>query len=653
MTTAEAILILVDDPALSVHVDRVVAAADLQIVRAADPSSRRVWSGAAAVLLDAAAARRCAERGLPRRARVLLISGVAAGAAEWEAAVAVGAQQVVMLPTDEAELMALLADAAEASRDGADRGPVVAVIGGRGGAGASVFATALAREAAESLLVEADPWAGGLDLVLGSETEAGLRWPDLALAGGRLTYDALREALPSRHGVRLLAGSRVLAGQRSSNDIDPAPLAAVLDAGSRGGVTVVCDVARCPTAATETAVAAADLVVLVTPADIRSCAAAAATGQWVSGGNPNTGVVVRGPAPGGLRPLGCGPDRRTAGAGGHATAGRNRRRHSNAAGCVCRRALRWPPLPARCWQCSARNRASTTRRSGRHERRTARPGAGATRRAGGATAAQRRRRGDPGRIRWHPRRHRSATQPAGVADRTGRGRNPGTVAVRPGHHRRARHGARRRLGRRRDRFAPHPGSLRRRRRGPATRAAARAQRGPPARRGPTLGRRAPRRSGAGHARHTTDRPVACRPAADRRGRHLPVAAGAPAGHAGAGRADRRRAPSTPKRARCCTTSSRPGWRSWCPGVPAPARRLCWPRCSALCPPANGSCASRTPPNSRPGIRTWSGSSRGAPTSRASARSPCAIWSSRRYGCGRTESSSARYAAPKSSTCSRR
>jgi secretion/DNA translocation related CpaE-like protein len=303
MTTTDGLLALIDDRGLDADIDRVVAAAGMRLVRSGEPPGRRVWLSAAAVLLDAAAARRCADRGLPRRARVLLISGVTPGPEDWEAAVAVGAQQVVSMPAQDADLMALLADAADAARDGEARGSVVAVVSGRGGGGASVFATALAQAAGEALLVDADPWGGGLDLVLGSETEPGLRWPDLSLAGGRLSYPALRDALPSRRGVRVLSGSRVLSGERASNDIDAVALGAVIDAGSRGGVTVVCDTARRTTPATETALAAADLVVLVTPADVRSCAAAAATAQWVSAGNPNTGVVVRGPAPGGLRPI--------------------------------------------------------------------------------------------------------------------------------------------------------------------------------------------------------------------------------------------------------------------------------------------------------------------------------------------------------------
>lgn len=303
MNATAGILALVEDPALNSDLDRIAAAAGLQIVRTSDPSSRRVWTSAAAILVDAAAALRCAARGLPRRARVLLISGAVPGQADWEAAVAVGAQQIVTLPAQAHDLMAELADAAEAGRETGARGPVVAVLGGRGGAGASVFATAVAQAAPESLLIDGDPWGGGLDLVLGSETEPGLRWPDLSLAGGRVNFPALRDALPRRRGVSVLSGSRVLSGDETSNDVDAAPLGAVIDAGSRGGVTVVCDAARRPTAATEVALAAADLVVLVTPADVRSCAAAAATAKWVTAGNPNTGVVVRGPAPGGLRPV--------------------------------------------------------------------------------------------------------------------------------------------------------------------------------------------------------------------------------------------------------------------------------------------------------------------------------------------------------------
>jgi secretion/DNA translocation related CpaE-like protein len=295
MTASNGILALVGDPAIRRDVDRVAAAAGLLVVHASDPSSRKAWTSAVAVLLDVAAARRCAHRALPRRGRVVLLVRCEPLAADFQAAIAVGAQHVITLPGHDAELMAELSDAAEASRDTGRRGAVVGVIAGRGGAGASVFATALAQTAPDALLIDADPWGGGIDLVLGSEGETGLRWPDLAVQGGRLSYTALRDALPQRRGVSVLSGSR------TGSDIDAAPLGAVIDAGSRGGATVICDLPRRSTGAVETVLDAADLVVVMAPADVRSCAAAAAIVPWVWAVNPNAGVVVRGPSPGGLR----------------------------------------------------------------------------------------------------------------------------------------------------------------------------------------------------------------------------------------------------------------------------------------------------------------------------------------------------------------
>ena len=298
MTATAGILALVGDPPLRDDVDRVAAAVGLPVVHASDPSGRNAWTGAVAVLLDSDAAARCACRGLPRRARVVLVVGAEPAAADFQAAIAVGAQQIITLPGGDGELMTELSNAADACRDAARRGAVVGVIAGRGGAGASVFSTALAQSAtgvSDALLVDADPWGGGIDLVLGCEREAGLRWPELSVQGGRLSYPALRDALPQRHGVRVLSGGR------AGSDIDAAPLSAVIDAGSRGGATVICDLPRRSTGAVESVLDAADLVVVVAPADVRSCAAAAAIGPWVSGANPNAGVVVRGPSPGGLR----------------------------------------------------------------------------------------------------------------------------------------------------------------------------------------------------------------------------------------------------------------------------------------------------------------------------------------------------------------
>jgi secretion/DNA translocation related CpaE-like protein len=293
--TTPGVLVMLSGPALRDDVDRVAAAAAVHVVHAAESSSRKGWSAAAAVLLDEQTARRCAAQALPRRDRVILVGRAPLGDEHWHAAIAVGAQRVLTLPEQEADLVVELSEAADSVRDDSRRGPIAAVVAGRGGAGASVFAAALALSVSDALLVDADPWSGGLDLLLGAETTAGLRWPDLSLRGGRVGYPALRDALPCHGGVTVLANGRGAA------EVDPAALAAVVEAGSRGGTTVVCDVPRRSTSAAEVAIDAADLVVVVVTAEVRACAAASAMLPWLSAINPNVGLVVRGPAPGGLR----------------------------------------------------------------------------------------------------------------------------------------------------------------------------------------------------------------------------------------------------------------------------------------------------------------------------------------------------------------
>lgn len=295
MTASNGVLAVVAGSAMRDAVDRVAAAAGLAVVHIAHPPSRQAWTGASAVLLDSAGASACSGTRLPRRGHIIVLSRDEPDPGDWQTAIAVGAQHVMSLPADESRLVAALSEAAE-SVGGAERGgAVVAVMGGRGGAGASLFAVALAQAASDALLIDADPWSGGIDLLLGVEDKPGLRWPDLALEHGRLDFAALRQALPRRDRLS------VLSGVRSGNDVEPGPLAAVIDAGRRGGVTVICDCPRRLTRSVEIAVDAADLVVLVATADVGSCAAAPAVASAVGAINPNIGLVVRGPSPAGLR----------------------------------------------------------------------------------------------------------------------------------------------------------------------------------------------------------------------------------------------------------------------------------------------------------------------------------------------------------------
>lgn len=287
---------------LAEEVIRLAAAAGCEPDRVTDlAAARERWSTAPLLLLDVEAALSSASAGLPRRDGVVVVSA-ATDPDVWRCAVAVGAEHVAVLPDAEAWLVGALADAVESP---VEPGRVLAVLGGRGGAGASVFAAAVAVAAAvsghEALLVDCDALGGGLDLALGVEETDGLRWPGLALGGGRVAATALRAALPApRLGDR--CGLTVLSCDRDGPGPDGVAVRTVCGAGRRAGETVVCDVPRHPCEPGTAALESADLAVLVVPAEVRACAAAATVAARVLRHGVALQLVVRGPAPSGLTP---------------------------------------------------------------------------------------------------------------------------------------------------------------------------------------------------------------------------------------------------------------------------------------------------------------------------------------------------------------
>lgn len=302
MTTTAAILALVSDAEVRHEIDQVAAAVGVSVVHLGPTAavSRKTWSAAAAIVVDLEAAGRCRAAVLPRRSAVFLLVGGEPDTAAFQVAITVGAQQVLSIPSQAAELVRALAAAADLGRAEQRHGEVAAVIAGRGGAGTSLFAAAMAQAAADALLIDLDPWGGGIDLLLGSESTAGLRWPDLAVQGGRLSWSAVRDALPRYRGISVLSGTR------SEHELVAGTVDAVIEAGRHGGATVVCDLPRRLTDAVMTALDGADLVVLITQCDVRACAATAAMAPVLSAVNPNIGLVVRGPSPGGLSPADVG-----------------------------------------------------------------------------------------------------------------------------------------------------------------------------------------------------------------------------------------------------------------------------------------------------------------------------------------------------------
>ncbi|MDO5500131.1 MAG: pilus assembly protein CpaE [Propionibacteriaceae bacterium] len=177
------------------------------------------------------------------------------------------------------------------------RGTTIGLVGASGGLGTSSLAAGLARGAADRghrvALVDLDPGGGGLDLLLGLETEPGWRWPSLASADGFLgdlhdhlpRQDALAVLSHDRDGPRgptVAAAVAVLRSLARSHDL------VLLDAGARPG-TVELEAMR-----------SADGGLMLCAGDVRGLAAATAQLRVLDPRVPLAVVLSRARRPGGL-----------------------------------------------------------------------------------------------------------------------------------------------------------------------------------------------------------------------------------------------------------------------------------------------------------------------------------------------------------------
>jgi secretion/DNA translocation related CpaE-like protein len=288
-------LIVTEDAELLDDLLRLCAAAGARPeVHHGVPEGRGSWEAAPLVLVGDDAARRV--RGAVRRRGVVLVGRDQDDSGVWKRAVEIGADHVLMLPDGEQWLVDRIADVAE----GVGRPALtVGVIGGRGGAGASTLACALAvtsaREGRRTLLVDADPLGGGLDVLLGGEAAEGLRWPAFAASRGRVGGGALEESLPELHALRVLSWDR-----GDSVTIPAQAVRAVLAAARRRGGAVVVDLPRRVDEGVAEALAQLDLGLLVVPADLRAIAAAKRVASVVGMVLRDLRVAVRGPYTPGL-----------------------------------------------------------------------------------------------------------------------------------------------------------------------------------------------------------------------------------------------------------------------------------------------------------------------------------------------------------------
>lgn len=276
---------------------RLAAAGGTELQVANDPSSARSpFPTAPFVMIGADLIERCRRARLPRRAGMIVVARGAMPEPADLAARAFGVDHLVVLPEAEGWLVDRFTE-----RPDLPTGRLLAVIGGRGGAGASILAAGLAAASVtagrRTLLIDADPLGGGLDVLLGLEKSGGLRWHDLSETGGRVDPPALIGSLPRRDDLVLLSFDR---GRASAVPVEA--MAAIVDAARRGREVVVADLPRHLDDAAVLALSSADRAVLVVPAEIRAVAAAARIVEVVRTHRDDLYLVVRGPAPGGLRP---------------------------------------------------------------------------------------------------------------------------------------------------------------------------------------------------------------------------------------------------------------------------------------------------------------------------------------------------------------
>jgi secretion/DNA translocation related CpaE-like protein len=293
MTTAW-VLLLSDDPSITMTTHRLAGGAGVGVH---DPSS----AGAGPPSLVVIGADRASARSLPPEASGVPRVLVAASEPEdglWRAALELRAEQIVLLPEAEHVLQERLNRVAGQRRR---QGLTVAVIGGCGGAGASVLSVGLARAAAvvaRSLLIDLDRFGSGADLLLGAEDEPGLRWPDLTSVRGRLPPENLIGALPVIDGLHVLSGDR----GPGPGDLPAPAVSAVLDASRRHYEVIVLDLPRWLEAGAGTAARAADLGLLVVPAQVRATVAARQVLSALQDLLADVRLVVRGPVTSALRP---------------------------------------------------------------------------------------------------------------------------------------------------------------------------------------------------------------------------------------------------------------------------------------------------------------------------------------------------------------
>jgi secretion/DNA translocation related CpaE-like protein len=288
---ADVLLISAD----SAHIDHVVAltsASQLTAEVTAEPDAvAQAWLRAVVVVVGIDQLEAVVNAHLPRRPHVVVLGH--AQVQDWPRAFHLGADAVVDPPGEPG----WLAERVRRAGEELPSGRVVGVVGCRGGAGASVFATALAVAAVRAkvtpYLLDLDPLGCGLNVILGIDDTRGLTWDQVSAGVGRIPALSLQTTVAVVHGVGLLGWDELAGGQVAAG-----VAGAVVDTARLCTPLTVIDLGRAVTDSQQEALSRCDRVMMIVPADVRSVRAARRMTHRQ--GLSMCEVVVRGPNPGGI-----------------------------------------------------------------------------------------------------------------------------------------------------------------------------------------------------------------------------------------------------------------------------------------------------------------------------------------------------------------
>ena len=298
MTASTRPLVVTTDGTLLDEILGVAGAAGVAVDVAVDiTAAGPQWTSAPLVLIGGDLVATLLDRPPAHRPGVLAVSLGEPPEAYRIPALMASVEDVVVLPAAEQTLSARLAETSEPDRSAL----TIAVMPGRGGAGASTLATGLALATAgrgePAWLLDLDPLGGGIDAVLGAELTPGVRWCDLGDTAGRVSMRALRDAAPAVLGVAIVS-----CDSRTSEGPEAAAAGSVLTAARRGGGVVILDLPRHATPARQAVLTLVDRLLVLVPADVRAVLAARQAITALERTAARIELVVR-PVAGGLPPV--------------------------------------------------------------------------------------------------------------------------------------------------------------------------------------------------------------------------------------------------------------------------------------------------------------------------------------------------------------